>query len=222
MFNRQTRFLLIWIVTNTLAWAVSFLVAYLLGIILYDYLVTTIPSDEPKVSYSFFVSHSHSGLFAFLTFALAAGVIGSTIGVIQWLVLRPWYGIRGRWSVAMSIGWACGILITYIGIYGSGILHFSIFVRSDAEIGAAIAMVLFGSILSSITGERILRRYSSQTKWWMVANSLGWSMGGAITYWFVPLGRFHLIYFGAITGLVGAVLTGLALTRLAISTSNNG
>ena len=66
MFNRQTRFLLIWIVTNTLAWAVSFLVAYLLGIILYDYLVTTIPSDEPKVSYSFFVSHSHSGLFAFL------------------------------------------------------------------------------------------------------------------------------------------------------------
>lgn len=49
MFNRQTRFLLIWIVTNTLAWAVSFLAAYLLGLILYDYLATTIPNNEPKL-----------------------------------------------------------------------------------------------------------------------------------------------------------------------------
>jgi hypothetical protein len=215
MFNRQTRFLLIWIVTNTLAWAVSFLVAYLLGIILYDYLATTIPSDEPKVSYSFFVSHSHSGLFAFLSFALAGGVIGTMMGTTQWLMLRLWYGVGSRWIAGSSIGWTGGILLAISGIY------FGDFMRIT-EPGAMVVMILIGGATSTITGWWILRQHSLKKQWWIVANTFGWAIGAAVAYRFIPLGDFFVIYLGAITGMVGAVLTGLALTRLAVSTSNNG
>ena len=216
MFHRQTRFLLIWIVTNTLAWAVSFLAAYLLGIILYDYLATTIPNNEPKLgNFPLFVSHTHSGLIAFLSFALAGGVIGTAMGTVQWLVLRPWYGIRGQWIVAILGGWTSGILVGYGGIYLSGFLR-------DARISAVIMMMLLGGATSSITGWWILCRHSSQINWWAVANTFGWATGAVIVYQFIPQGDFFVIYFSVIPGLVGAVLTGIALTRLAVSTSNNG
>jgi hypothetical protein len=203
MFNRQTRFLLIWIAANTLAWAVSFLAAYLLGLMLYSYLATTMPGT--KMPTYDLPNHSHSGIFAFLSFALAGGVIGTAMGTVQWLVLHPWYAIRGQWIVASLGGWTCGILVGYAGIYLSGFLR-------DARISAVIMMMLLGGATSSITGWWILRRHSSQTNWWTVANTFGWATGAVIVHQFIPLGDIFVIYFSVISGLVGAVLTGFALT----------
>lgn len=136
---------------------------------------------------------------------------GLLIGLMQWLVLRNYLTHCGDWVFNMVGSW--------MAAYTVGLFVVSFFARS--VIAVALAYILFGVIVAVIQWP-VLRREIPQLWMWILANVVGWTLGGLAAQ------GVMLLLFGdnppsllastlvnaAVTGLVAGLITGLALVRI--------
>jgi MFS family permease len=91
-----------------------------------------------------------------LVTAVSLGLVGATVGVLQWLVLRRWLPASGWWIAATTGGWAAagalaGTLAGFLGGAvpgvgsGIGVLGFLV-----SFVGSAIAIGLLPGVLQSV------------------------------------------------------------------------
>jgi hypothetical protein len=86
--------------------------------------------------------------------------VGATVGIAQWVVLRPIFKGAGWWIPASALGWAIGqILIMAVPIPNT---------------------FLQGAVLGGTLGIAqwlVLRRWVHRAGWWIVLSAVGWSAG---------------------------------------------
>lgn len=89
-------------------------------------------------------------------------LFGSAIGLVEWLVLRPYISEMGWWVPATTIGWASTFMI---GAYvGAGSTSYENTILFGALIGTA----------SSLAQYVALRRRTTLAEVWVVVNVLAW------------------------------------------------
>ncbi len=113
--------------------------------------------------------------------------IGVTVGVLQWLVLRPLVHQAGWWISLSSVGWAMGHVV----------------VVTAMPVGDE---VLIGSVLGAMMGIAqwfILRRWFRGGGWWIVASTAGWGLG--------LFGLMGALLIGAVAGIVTGIVLELLL-----------
>ena len=178
-----------WVITN----AVGFGVGWLLGV---SVLLSRGESNE-------------TGWVPVLVMFLGWGLIGASIGISQWTVLRQTLG--SWWVLATIIGWVVGAFVVPAIITAGG--------------GIVISMpiVLMGNAaLAGLLQWFTLRRYSQRAALWVLASLLGWGIGfGAVV---LLAGRLNAIaqssdlvvaFVGeAVVGAISGAITGLALIWL--------
>lgn len=122
----------------------------------------------------------------FLLPNLATVIIGVTLGVMQWLVIRERIPKAWRWIVVTIIGWIFGsLLIQYLVTDGGEFLA--------------------GTILGCTVGIAqwiILRKELQWTGWWIVINIVAWTTGMALLPGIFSTGAM----IGAITGIALGLL----------------
>ena len=132
-------------------------------------------------------------------------VIGVSIGMMQWLVLKRRINRAGWWILASILGFAVGkalgdaIAPTVSGAMGSGL--------AGAVIGASLGTAQW----------LVLRRHVAQAGWWLVASLLAWAVGSIIIGAVDeaaggPPGAAYVI--GAAGAAVAGVITGATLVWL--------
>lgn len=143
----------------------------------------------------------------------SGAILGVSVGVMQWLVLRRFISKAGAWILASTMGAA-------VGFFASGALGFRLFYDLDFsmgfelpswEIGGTNSYTLGTPIAGGVIGAFIgigqwlvLRRKVSQAAWWMPASAvglaLGWAAGSSVAQ------------FGLIFGLIALLPHWLAVT----------
>jgi hypothetical protein len=143
---------------------------------------------------------------AFLESITADGaVIGTAIGIGQWLVLRGRIKRAGWWILASIIGFGIGkAVVDAFGQDVSGPVGFGL---GGAVIGASLGVAQWF----------VLHRHVAQAERWVPASVVAWAVGGV----FIgvaehaaggPTGTAYLI--GAAGAAVAGVITGLSLVWL--------
>ncbi len=135
-------------------------------------------------------SHLYWGIGVGIDVAFVAYVVlGTTVGIMQWLVLRRRVPRSGLWILA------CAVSIT-TGSYVSQVMW-----MYDIIVFGAVFGVLVG-----ITQWSVMRRWVHRAGWWVLASVIGWVLG-----WFATsAGDFAAFLIGGIA----SIITGFALAML--------
>ena len=149
------------------------------------------------------------GLKAFLlqlkTSAPDGLILGFFIGIAQIFALRGRIGSLGWWFLASTIGFAAGkaagdaLTQSIPGIFGA--------VLDGAIIGVVLGLVEW----------LIVRKYSTQAGWWVLATAIAWAVGWGIISTVddaagKPVATSYLI--GGIGAAIAGVITGISLVLL--------
>jgi hypothetical protein len=132
-------------------------------------------------------------------------VIGVSIGIMQWLVLRRHFNRAGWWVLASVTGFAVGKAL------GDAL--------AQADVGA-VGLALSGAAIGTSLGIAqwaVLRRHVEQAAWWVLASVVAWVVGWSIisVVDVAPGGPTGMAYLIGSTGAAAAgVITGLTLVRL--------
>jgi len=130
-------------------------------------------------------------------------VIGISVGIGQWLVLKGRINRAGWWILASIIGFAVGKAV------GDAFAHVS----------GAVGMGLTGAAIGASVGIAqwfVLRRHVVRAEWWVLASVLAWAVGGGIIRgeeaggW--PTETAYVI--GAAGAAVAGAMTGASLVWL--------
>ncbi|MEP7359093.1 MAG: hypothetical protein ABI847_17715 [Anaerolineales bacterium] len=135
-------------------------------------------------------------------------VAGVLVGLLQWLVLRPYMTRAVDWVLHGGAGWALGFALGLLVIEALG----------RNPLGALLGYVLFGLIVGGLQWP-MLRREIPHVATWVLASGLGWALGA-----YLGRGGLNLLAAGGevspvvasaviagLTGLVAGAVTGLAL-----------
>jgi len=96
-------------------------------------------------------------------------VIGTVIGLAQWLVFRHHFKRAGWWWILVTaLGWTVGYFVSWSLLEAIGWTTFERF-----EAGMTTALVMCGTV-AGIVQWLLLRRETSKAAWWIVANLTGW------------------------------------------------
>jgi hypothetical protein len=139
------------------------------------------------------------------SFRSDGAVIGISVGMMQWLVLRRRMSGAGWWILVTIVGFAIGKFVAdAIGQALSGAVGL---VLSGAAIGTALGIAQW----------LILRRHVAQAGWWALASILAWAVGWAIINLVNeaadgPTSTAYLI--GATGAAAAGVITGVSLVWL--------
>jgi hypothetical protein len=102
------------------------------------------------------------------SFRSDGAVIGTCIGITQWLVFRRRSNRVGWWVLASIVGFAIGKAI------GDQITQ-----GVSGPIGAALAGAAIGAALG-VAQWLVLRRKVAQAGWWVVGTTIAWTLGWSI------------------------------------------
>ncbi len=140
--------------------------------------------------------------FDFLFLGIVPGIV---VGVLQWLVLRQRVSGAGWWVLASAAA-GYGILAGFIGYSES--LSFGTLLRFTG-------VVALGGAVTGILQWLVLRSQVSRAGWWVLASTVGWALGMAVSRAF-PWGADDSDALGAlvVTGAVLGAVTGGALVWL--------
>lgn len=134
---------------------------------------------------------------------------GLLVGVGQWLVLRPWTFPSTRWMWATTGGVVIGATLAAIAACPTAGIIASAYNNNDVA-----TMVLLGALVSCPFGFAlgiaqwwVLRGWVQRAGLWVLATTLGWTIGGTTNN--VPL-----------AAIVAGGMTGLALIYLLRNPSN--
>jgi hypothetical protein len=96
-------------------------------------------------------------------------VIGTVIGLAQWLVFRHHFKRAGWWWILVTaLGWTVGYFVSWSLLEAIGWTTFERF-----KAGMTTALVMCGTV-AGIVQWLLLRRETSKAAWWIVANLTGW------------------------------------------------
>lgn len=133
---------------------------------------------------------------ALSTIVLGA-LMGTSLGIMQWLVLRGHINQASWWVPASAAGWAAGFTI------GVSLAH-----------SLSLAGIEFGVTVGVITGAflglsqwLVLRNHVTQAGWWVLASIFAWASG---LLYYQP----GVSWIGALYGTLTGMVTGLALLWL--------
>lgn len=191
----------------------------------------TIDIDEAKVE------RNPAGLWLSWTLATAAGMLlgfvpaslvvenidlglarvlvpllaGFLVGLLQWVVLRPYLVLASDWILAGAAGWAVGFAL------GLAVIQ----ALSGSLIGAIAGYLLFGVLIGLIQWP-VLRREIPNALSWVLASVLGWAAGLLAAQLALSLlfgdNPVHPVVTSAISagvsGLVAGAITGLAFVQI--------
>jgi hypothetical protein len=138
-------------------------------------------------------------------FDLFAGImLGIGVGILQWLVLRQRVSGVGWWILA-SVAAGYGIfLASFIGISES--LSFGLFLRFTG-------VAALGGAVTGILQWLVLRGKVSRAGWWVLASTVGWALGMAVSR-AIPLGVDPELLVLIVAAAVMGAVTGGALVWL--------
>ena len=161
---------------------------------------------------------------------LVGALVGTVIGVAQWLVLRPYIRHPNRWIivtiVGAMVGWMVGVkasvflaLVTGLGTRG---LSLSIFFEGVLLLGAWVGLML------GFAQWFVLQANLPGAGWWIPANIVAWALGLAVAFLGIGMAKqagwdaialagtgFAGILSGAVVGAItGAVLVWLMRSHL--------
>jgi hypothetical protein len=135
------------------------------------------------------------------------GLLGASMGTLQWLVLRRHFSQAGWWVAASAVGG------TLVGIGGA-------FYGSKVQVNLVIVYGLVGIILGALQW-LVLRRRISRSGWWMVVSVLGWALAVPVVQSLDRLGLMRglsetigLILGSGLVGMVVGIVTGGLLVWL--------
>ncbi|MFA9402478.1 MAG: hypothetical protein ACERKY_05375 [Anaerolineales bacterium] len=153
------------------------------------------------------VAESMSRVFGRPIFeAVLYGILGASIAVLQWLVLRAYVTQASQWVLASTVGWILvGALADVLEIKGGLVAVW------PALIGATVGTFQW----------LVLQKHVPLAGFWIVASAIGWVAGwyvgsamDEVVTMFVSSERLGLaILFVILASVVGA-FTGLALIWL--------
>ncbi len=112
--------------------------------------------------------------------------IGATLGIAQWLILRPWVSNAGWWVVASTAGWLIG---------GTSLLIIS------PPQNETITGAIFG-LWIGLAQWIVLRKWVPLSGWWLVISALGWAIG------------FSSLVSSPFVGAIIGAITGIGLELL--------
>jgi len=138
-------------------------------------------------------------------------VLGAVVGIFQWVILRERVPGAGRWVWASIAG-----LAVAGGVGGAVVVagaNPDIGMGSLAAVVGWTLVVALGGAVTGMLQRPVLRGQVSRAGWWMLASTVGWGLGMAVTealrevrvQAFSPGGFFGSlaaggVAFGAVTG----------------------
>jgi hypothetical protein len=175
-------------------------------------------------------------IFVLFTMLVAGAIEGTSIAIFQWKVLHHLFP-----KMKLSAWWKWTVTIALLG-WGFGMLPSLFFTKSStataettepsmwliaivATGGGALAGALFGLFQSFE-----LKKHSSKWKWWIIANTLAWSIAMLIIFigasWpsaTTPVSLIILsaIVSGCLAGLSLGVITGVFLFKQVLPNEKN-
>jgi hypothetical protein len=132
-------------------------------------------------------------------------VIGASVGIAQWLVLRRRFSPAGWWVLVSIIGFGVGKAIGEIVVVGV-----------PAVVGHGLSGALIG-VSVGIAQWFVLRGHVARAGWWVPANILAWTVGWSIIGLVEEAGGLPtlMVYVvGAIGAAIAGTITGIALIWL--------
>lgn len=178
-----------------LGWAVASSIGLTIGLAVYLPLAVGL-GDELEVVTRTLVS------------AVAGAVLGGSLGVAQWLLLRRRASDQGRWVLASVVGGTVG---------GTGALVAADILSALVDTDFITNLVVGGTFLGASLGIAqwlLLRRLFIQAGWWVVGSALGLSLG-------LGLGRvggaaLHDAFLGAMSETLARVLATVIFGSLTV------
>lgn len=146
---------------------------------------------------------------------VAGSVLGAGAGILQWVVLRRRVPGAGRWVWASIAG------LTVAGGVGGAV----VVAGASPEMGSLAAVVgwtlvvALGGAVTGMLQRPVLRAQVSRAGWWVLASTVGWGLGmavsGAVMVVSVPGPPFPG-FFGSLAagGVAFGAVTGGALVWL--------
>ena len=105
-------------------------------------------------------------------------VLGAVVGIFQWVVLRERVPGADRWIWSSIVGLAvAGGVVGPLLLVGGGNADFG-------SLAAVVGYTLVGTLGGAVTGmlqRPVLRGQVSRSGWWVLASTVGWGLGMAVT-----------------------------------------
>ncbi len=170
----QRTFWLRWTLANGFGWIVGMALAWLLSLL---------------------ISPITQGFTNLVAWGIAGAIIGTTLGINQWFVLRPYsppsWAARwlSWWVLATILGWSLSIAV----IIGMG---------AGLQLGFATTGSVIG-ISVGIAQYFVLRTQVLRAEWWALSNTVAWVIGLASIDLFGEALGFPIAGFiyGAVSGV---------------------
>jgi hypothetical protein len=139
---------------------------------------------------------------SFISTVLVDGlVIGSAVGIAQWLVLRRWMSPVGWWVLLSIVGFGVGKALAEAILPSASTLPW--YAATGAIIGASVGVAQWP----------VLRRHVSSAAWWVPATVVAWIAGWSA----IGIAEHAVDWPTLTTYVVGGVGAALAGTITAIA-----
>ncbi|MEZ4869810.1 MAG: hypothetical protein R3C14_51265 [Caldilineaceae bacterium] len=180
LWRLETKFVLLWIMAHGIVWPIGFVSALWISWHWLGWLIQHVPG-EPRLSSGLYSNHEYIDLFLWSAFLLGGAIIGLSVGVVQWFVLRNWYKVVVWWIVGNVFAWSCGgvLLRLLLIIYDPA---------SQSNLIIIIAPLAVGSFISGFWLESTLSKDRHQHRLLQSHNTIRAVDGKAATYLIIFVG----------------------------------
>ena len=112
-----------------------------------------------------------------LASCVTAIVLGAVVGIFQWVILRERVPGAGRWVWASIAGFAVAG-----GVGGAVVVAgANVYSRSLATVVGTTLIVALGGAVTGMLQRPVLRGQVSRSGWWVLASTMGWGLGMAVS-----------------------------------------
>jgi hypothetical protein len=147
---------LLWVFLSAIGWCIGIMMGFVAG-------------------YAPIELIGHTPLGEGLASCVHAIVLGAVVGILQWVVLRRRVPGAGRWVWASIAGLAVA------GGVGGAVLVAGASPGILAEVVGYTLVVALGGAVTGMLQRPVLRGQVSRAGWWVLASTVGWGLGMAVT-----------------------------------------
>ncbi len=149
---------LLWVFLSAMGWSIGFTMGFVAG-------------------YAPIELIGHTPLGEGLAFCVHKIVLGAVVGILQWVVLRERVPGAGRWVWASIAGLAVAGGVGVAVIVARGPTR----IESLATVVGTTLVVALGGAVTGMLQRPVLRGQVSRSGWWVLASTVGWGLGMAVT-----------------------------------------
>ncbi|HEY5563299.1 MAG TPA: hypothetical protein VIK72_16395 [Clostridiaceae bacterium] len=139
-------------------------------------------------------------------------IVGVTLGVAQWLLLRKYLNKVGYWILLTSIGWVLFNELNILNLFGEA--------KGIAIIPDLIHGTVFGVILGVLQW-LLLRKRLQKSSWWIIASIAASTLGVTVGDGFNIITSSDAPGDVVISSILLGIITGVCMMRLLIRNQSN-